>query len=146
MVTDTGETFPRRRSDGTVEQVPVLIRDGRYCLCGDAHGVFPVCVGGAWSPDGALHTGRAPSVPRKRTVTVTEQVNFFVLPERRLPRAVPQDTVDACGSCGPHNDAFYYCEDHRSQAVRNVLLAARTRSGIISLHMTMAEQGFDIVS
>jgi hypothetical protein len=145
MVTDTGTTARMPANGGWVD-VPVLIRDGHYCLCGDAHGVFPRCVGSAWSPDGKLHTDKKRSVPKKRTVKATEAPAFFPLVERRLPHAIPQDAIDACPSCGPHHDAFYYCEDHRSQAIRNVLIADRTRSGMTSLHMLIAEQGFDIAS
>lgn len=149
MVTDTGTTARMPRSGEWVD-VPVLIRDGHYCLCGDSHGVFPRCVGSAIplkSEDAPTRiVGMTPSNHRRNRKPVDRAAEFFTLAKRRLPRAIPQATVDACDACGPFNDAFYYCEQHRSQAIRNVVLASRKSSGVISLHMMMAEKGYDIVS
>jgi hypothetical protein len=142
MVTDTGTTAPQRRGDVWV-QVPVLIRDGRYCLCGDLHGRFKVCVGGEFGPNGV---GTAPKPRRDRSVRPQPASDYFKLEPRRLPRAIPAETIAACGECRPQGEAFWYCGEHRSQAVRNVLLASRRDSGITSLHMMMADKGLDIVS
>jgi len=142
MVIDTGTTAPQRR-DGVWVQVPVLIRDGRYCLCGDLHGQSKVCVGSAFGPDGA---GNSPKPRRDRSVRPQPASDHFMLEPRRLPRAIPAATIAACAECRPQGEAFWYCGSHRSQAVRNVLLASRRNSGITSLHMMMADKGLDIVS
>lgn len=145
MVTDTGRTVRQLRG-GEWTDIPVLIRDGHYCLCGDLHGRFARCVGSAAAPDRPRKT----SAPRERSRpgTFNQQVaqEYFPLPKRRLPKRVPQAAIDACDGCGPFHEAFYYCETHRSQAVRNVLLAGRKSGGIISLHLMMADKGYDIVS
>lgn len=140
-ITDTGTTARQFRSGEWVE-VPVVIRDGRTCACGDLHGIFPKCIG-----SDADATAPSPRPRRQRAdrpkPTVSE---FFPFPNRRLPRAIPQPVINACADCGPQHEAFYYCKAHRSQAIRNTILASRTRPGIISLHMMMAENGLDIVS
>lgn len=147
MVTDTGRTVPQMR-DGAWVRVPVLIRNGHYCLCGDLHGRFSRCVGSS-TPVGVDR--RAPHSPRKRsrgrrTFNDVAAQELFPLPKRRLPRAIDQAVIDACDGCGPFEEAFYYCETHRSQAIRNVLLAGRKNPGVISLHLAIAERGFDIAS
>jgi len=145
MVTDTGRTVRQLRG-GEWTDIPVLIRDGHYCLCGDLHGRFARCVGSATTP------GR-PRTPSRRSEpsapgTFNQQVaqDYFPLPKRRLPKRIDQQVIDACDGCGPFEEAFYYCEAHRSQAVRNVLLAGRKSGGVISLHLMMADKGYDIVS
>ena len=140
-VTDTGKTTTQCRNGVWVE-VPVLRRNGRLCMCGDLHGRFARCVGSASEDEVKPPRPRkAPDHPAARTAQ-----EFFALPKRRLPVAVPQADIDACSGCGPFEDAFYYCETHRRQAIRNVILAGRKSGGVISLHMMMAENGFDICS
>ena len=139
----TGEMTIQRRNGVWVE-VPIVRRNGRLCACGDAHGVFPNCVGSAWdnpAPRPKRRNRKPVDNPAARSVQ-----EFFPLNNRRLPRAVPQDIIDACDECGPVHKAFYYCSAHRRQAVRNVLIARRKSAGISSLHMMMAEKGFDIAS
>ena len=141
-VTDTGRTV-RQLRDGLWVDVPVVIRNGRYCLCGDMHGTFSVCVGSghvAGKP-APVRSGRRPRTPQG-----ADAQRYFPLRKRRLPRAIDQAVIDACDGCGPFEQAFYYCEQHRSQAVRNVILASRRSHGVISLHMMLADKGFDIVS
>lgn len=90
--------------------------------------------------------GKVERNPRKSAEQERAAQELFPFPKRRLPRAIPQAIIDACEDCGPYHEAFYYCEAHRSQAIRNTILAARKNPGIISLHMMMAEKGLDIVS
>lgn len=140
-VTATGQTVRQRRG-GVWVDVPVVMRNGRVCACGDLHGIFPRCI--------ASDAQKRPPQRRKRAradhpAARTAQ-EFFPLPKRRLPRAIPQATIDGCPDCHPVHEAFYYCEAHRSQAVRNVLLAGRKSGGVISLHLMMADKGFDICS
>ena len=147
-VTDTGRTVRQLRAGAWVD-IPVLIRNGRYCLCGDLHGNFLRCVGSAI----AVESDRQPAYTssrrrRRRRPTADERAaqELFPLPKMRLPRAIDQAVIDACDGCGPFEQAFYYCEAHRSQAVRNVLLAGRKSGGVISLHLHVARRGYDIVS
>jgi hypothetical protein len=143
MVTDTGTTV-RQLHDGVWVDIPVLIRNGHYCLCGDLHGQFKVCVGSRAVENRGGPRPKPSRAPRPRRDP--DAAIMFPMQKRRLPRAVTQNLIDNCSDCGPHHEAFYYCPSHRQQAVRNVLLAARKRSGIISLHLTMADRGYDIVS
>lgn len=144
MVTDTGNTVTMIR-DGIAAQIPVLIRDGHYCLCGDLHGRFARCVGSARPLD-----GRPGESPRRRERVSTTRGRdaqlYFPMPTRRLPAAINQAVIDSCDGCGPFAEAFYYCEAHRSEAIRKVLLASRKSDGVISLHLMLAERGYDIVS
>jgi len=142
--TNTGKTV-RQLRDGVWTDIPVLIRNGRYCLCGDLHGQLARCVGSATT---AGTTAPAPSRRRKqrRTFNDTAAQEVFPLPKMRLPRAIDQAIIDACDGCGPFEEAFFYCENHRSQAVRNVILAGRRSDGVISLHLLLAREGYDIVS
>lgn len=140
-VTETGRTVRQRRG-GVWVDVPVVMRGSRVCACGDLHGVFPTCIGSdAQSRPPQRRPRKAAESPAVRSAQ-----EFFPLPNRRLPRAIPQATIDACSDCHPVHEAFYYCEAHRRQAVRNVLIARRKSAGVSSLHMMMAEKGFDICS
>jgi len=139
-VVDTGRTT-RSRVNGEWTDIPILLRDGKICACGPRHGVFPRCVG-----SGADKPKPKPRIKRHDTPQAQVAQEFFALPKRRLPVAVPQADIDACDACGPVEDAFYYCEKHRRQAIRNVVLAGRKSGGVISLHMMLAEKGYDICS
>ena len=140
MVTDTGKTV-RQVRNGVWVDIPVLIRNGHTCICGDLHGRFPRCIGSAAGSTPAPRRRR-----RQRSFREKMAQEMFPLPKRRLPRAIDQAVINACDGCGPFNDAFYYCVEHRSQAVRNVLLAGRKNPGIISLHLAIADRGYDIAS
>lgn len=135
----TGQTA-NRMTGGVLVEVPIVLRNGRTCACGDLHGVFPRCVGSDWDQPRPAPRRRKPA--DRPLVHVTQE--FFPLPKGRLPRAIPQSTIDACDNCHPVHEAFYYCGTHRRQSVRNVLLARRKSGGVSSLHMMMAEKGFDI--
>ena len=140
-VVSTGRTT-RARHNGEWVDVQIVLRNGKVCACGPLHGKFSRCVGSA-SQDAAP----APRPrPRRDSPQARTAQEFFPLPKRRLPVAVPQADIDACDKCGPFEQAFYYCERHRRQAIRNVLLAGRKSGGVISLHLMMAENGYDICS
>jgi len=142
-IRDTGQTSRSMRW-GVWVDVPIVMRATGICVCGDLHGQFPKCIGSGANtrPPSRRKTAReAPDHPVSR---IAQEI--FPLPKRRLPVAIPQQKIDACGDCRPVEQAFYYCPTHRTQAVRNVVLAGRKSGGVISLHMMMADNGFDICS
>lgn len=126
--------------NGVWLEFDLLLRDGKFCGCGPQHGVFPRCVGSE-TQDKSRPARRR--VPRERRQPAEV---WFPVPAGRLPREVPADEVAACDDCGPYHEAFRYCVAHRRQAVRNVRLANRRRHDVTSLHLMLADHGFDIVS